>query len=126
MLSDSRTAGRLLGVRVKKTPLPRILVHHPHVRCDSRILGGSPHIADTRVPVRRVWAWHVDGVTIDTILKRYPHLGASNILDALSFAYDNAEVIQADIKREADLVDPKRISTSTIHRAQLPLPFDSR
>lgn len=81
-------------------PLPRVLVPHPHVRCDSRLLGGSPHVEGSRVPVRRLWAWHRAGVSIDTLLKRYPRLGPARVLDALAFAYDNREVVEADLARE--------------------------
>jgi uncharacterized protein (DUF433 family) len=81
-------------------PLPRAKVPHPHVRCDGRILGGSPHVAGTRVPVRRLWAWHRAGASIDTLLKRYPSLGPARVLDALAFCYDNREVVEADLTRE--------------------------
>ena len=81
-------------------PLPRVLVPHPHVRCDSRLLGGSPHVDGTRVPVRRLWAWHRAGVSIDTLLRRYPKLGPAKVLDALAFAYDNRDVVEADLARE--------------------------
>jgi uncharacterized protein (DUF433 family) len=85
---------------MKLPPLPRVLVPHPHVRCDSRLLGGSPHVEGTRVPVRRLWAWHRAGASIDTLLKRYPRLGPARVLDALAFAYDNREVVEADLARE--------------------------
>lgn len=85
---------------MKLPPLPRVLVPHPHVRCDSRLLGGSPHVEGSRVPVRRLWAWHRAGVSIDKLLKRYPRLGPARVLDALSFAYDNREVVEADLARE--------------------------
>ncbi len=81
-------------------PLPRVLVPHPHVRSDSRLLGGSPHVAGSRVPVRRLWAWHQAGVPIDKLMKRYPSLGPAKVLDALSFAYDNRPVVEADLARE--------------------------
>ena len=81
-------------------PLPRVMVPHPHVRCDSRLLNGSPHVEGSRVPVRRLWAWHRSGASIDTLLKRYPRLGPAKVLDALSFAYDNREVVEVDLARE--------------------------
>ncbi len=90
---------------VKLAPLPRVLVPHPHVRCDIRMLGGSPHVEGSRVPVRRLWAWHRSGVSIDTLLKRYPRLGPAKVLDALSFAYDNREVVEADLDREMEAFD---------------------
>ncbi len=93
---------RKSGTRSTSThlyPLPRVLVPHPHVRCDSRLLGGSPHVQGSRVPVRRLWAWHRSGVSIDTLLRRYPRLGPARVLDALAFAYDNREVVEADLAR---------------------------
>ena len=44
-----------------EAPLPRIRVPHPHVRCDATVLGGSPHVVGSRVPVRRLWLWHRGG-----------------------------------------------------------------
>jgi uncharacterized protein (DUF433 family) len=85
---------------MKLPPLPRVMVPHPHVRCDSRLLDGSPHVQGSRVPVRRLWAWHRTGVKIDTLLKRYPRLGPARVLDALAFAYDNRAVVEADLARE--------------------------
>jgi uncharacterized protein (DUF433 family) len=84
----------------KVTPLPRVLVPHPHVRSDSRLLRGSPHVEGSKVPVRRLWAWHRAGASIDTLLKRYPRLGPAKVLDALAFAYDNQAVVEADLARE--------------------------
>jgi uncharacterized protein (DUF433 family) len=81
-------------------PLPRVKVPHPHVRCDVRLLGGSPHVAGTRVPVRRLWAWHRAGASIETLLKRYPSVGPARVLDALAFCYDNPDVMEADLARE--------------------------
>ena len=34
------------------------------------------------------------------LLRRYPQLGPARILDALAFAYDNTEVVEADLTRE--------------------------
>jgi uncharacterized protein (DUF433 family) len=82
-----------------------VLVPHPHVRVDPNVLGGSPYVVGSRVPVRRLWAFYRKGITIDTLLRRFPRLGAAKIFDALAFAYDNEEVLQADIQREEQLLD---------------------
>jgi uncharacterized protein (DUF433 family) len=79
-------------------------VAHPHVRIDADVLSGSPYIAGSRVPVRRLWAWHRGGTTIETLLKRYPQLGPARILDALAFAYDNMDLIEADLAAERELM----------------------
>lgn len=105
-------------------PLPRIRVPHPHVRCDAGVLAGSPHVIGSRVPVRRLWAWYRGGASIETLVKRYPNLGPARILDALAFAFDNQELIDADIQREEALFK-KRGGPSVGARPleQLELPF---
>jgi uncharacterized protein (DUF433 family) len=83
--------------------LPPVRVPHPHV-CVDHMLGGSPHVGDHPVvPVRNIWAWHRKGVSVDTLVKRYPSLGWVKILDALSFAYDNEDLIEADLDRVREL-----------------------
>ena len=91
--------------------LPPIRVHHPHVVCDSSVLQGSPLVAGTKVPVRRLWSWHRKGVSVEPMLKRYPQLGPARLLDALSFAYDNTALVDADLAREERLLgaDPEPV-----------------
>jgi uncharacterized protein (DUF433 family) len=103
-----------------------ILVPHPHVRVDASVLGGSPYVVGSRVPVRRLWSFYRKGVTLDTLLRRFPRLGPAKILDALAFAYDNEEVIAADIEREERLLDraePKEKSAQAAPAQQMNFPF---
>jgi uncharacterized protein (DUF433 family) len=96
------------------------------VRCDSQVLAGSPHVSGSRVPVRRLWAWHRGGASVETLLKRYPNLGPARVLDALAFAYDNQELVEADIAREQSLFEKKGGPTVGARPlAQLSLPFDA-
>lgn len=105
-------------------PLPRVLVAHPHVRCDAHILSGSPHIVGSRVPVRRLWSWHKAGTAVETLMRRYPNLGPNKVLDALAFAYDNPDLIQADLEREQRLFEERGGPTKFARPlAQLALPF---
>jgi uncharacterized protein (DUF433 family) len=109
-----------------RVDLPMILVPHPHVRVDANVLGGSPYVVGSRVPVRRLWAFYRKGVTLDTLLRRFPRLGPAKILDALAFAYDNEEVILADIQREEQLLDRVESSEKAAKNPpakQMRLPF---
>ena len=103
-------------------PLPRVKVPHPHVRCDVTVLAGSPHVEGTKVPVRRLWSWHKSGTAIETLLKRYPQLGPAKVLDALAFAYDNTDVIEADLEREEKILR-ERDAKPERPLAQMALPF---
>ena len=105
--------------------LPIVLVPHPHVRVDEHVLGGSPHVLGSRVPVRRLWAFYAGGTSVERILKRYPQLGAAKVLDALAFALDNVEVIQADLEREQEILERAghRPARKPVSADQMELPF---
>lgn len=106
--------------------ISRIRVAHPHVRVDASVLGGSPHVAGSRVPVRRLWAWHRGGAAVETLVRRYPNLGPARILDALSFAYDNQDLIEADLAREQELfAETGNALVGARPLSQLALPFDA-
>jgi uncharacterized protein (DUF433 family) len=87
---------------------PPVQVQHPHVCCDPLKFGGSPHITGTGVLVRRLWAWHRGGASVETLLRRYPRLGPALVLDALSYAYDNQALIEDDLRRERELLESER------------------
>jgi uncharacterized protein (DUF433 family) len=84
--------------------LPIVLIPHPHVRVDRNVLGGSPFVVGSRVPVRRLWGFYRAGASVEVLIKRYPRLGAGKILDALAFAFDNREIIDLDLQREGELL----------------------
>jgi uncharacterized protein (DUF433 family) len=91
---------------------------------DANTLSGSPHVAGSKVPVRRLWAWHRAGTAVETLARRYPNLGPGKILDALSFAYDNMELIQADLEREQRMFEEQGEADPFARPlSQLALPF---
>lgn len=103
---------------------PPIRVQHPHVSCDPLKFGGSPHITGTGVLVRRLWAWHRGGASVETLLKRYPSLGHARVLDALAFAWDNQELVEDDLSRErAMLSEGDRAPVGLRPLQQQSLPF---
>ena len=104
--------------------LPIVLIPHPHVRVDPNVLAGSPHVAGSRVPVRRLWAFFRNGTSVERILKRYPQLGAAKVLDALAFALDNEEVVNADLAREEAMLEQSgHVKARGGATTQIELPF---
>ena len=85
--------------------LPPIKIAHPSVEVRADVMAGSPMVRGTRVPVRRLWHWHRRGVSVETLVKRYPTLGWARVLGALAFAYDNEDVIEADLDRERRVLE---------------------
>jgi len=110
--------------KAEDVALPVILTPHPHVRVDKNVLGGSPYVVGSRVPVRRLWAFYRNGTSIERILKRYPQLGPAKVFDALAFALDNEEVVEADLAREESLLAAReREPAKRVESAQIELPF---
>ncbi len=108
-------------------PLPIVLVPHPHVRVDRRVLGGSPYVAGSRVPVRRLFSFYTNGTSVERLLKRYPQLEPAKVFDALAFAMDNPEVIEADLARESELLAGRsggRRGTASSKQIELPFAGD--
>ncbi len=54
--------------------------------------------------MRRLWSFYRRGTKIEMLIKRFPQLKPAQIFDALAFAYDNAEVIEADLANEAEML----------------------
>jgi uncharacterized protein (DUF433 family) len=106
--------------------LPRPLVMHPHVEAREDLLAGSPLVRGTRVPVRRLWAWHRKGVSVETLIKRYPSLGPAKVLCALAFAYDNQDLMAADLAREATLLQQEEAEKVPGAMEQTKLSFDPK
>lgn len=103
--------------------LPPVRVHHPHVEVRDDLLAGSPVVRGSRVPVRRLWAWHRKGISVETLVKRYPSLGWAKVLGALAFAYDNEELVEADLDRERALLETDRVEQPPGLMDQTKLPF---
>jgi uncharacterized protein (DUF433 family) len=91
---------------MRVSAFPPVKVPYPHVEVRDDLLSGSPVVRGTRVPVRRLWSWHRRGITVETLLKRYPQLGPARVLCALAFAYDNTDLLEADLARERVLMGP--------------------
>jgi uncharacterized protein (DUF433 family) len=53
---------------------------------DPTILGGKPIIRGTRISVEFILELVASGATRDDILKKYPHLSAADIEQALGYA----------------------------------------
>lgn len=100
-MSDRRESTAPLKGLARAVPSVHSLVKvpHPHVELSAE-LGGSPVVRGTRIAVRRLWSWHRQGLAPEVLLRRYPQLAPAQLFDALSFAYDNQQLIEVDGERE--------------------------
>ena len=82
---------------------------HRYIVTDDQILSGEPIIKGTRTPVRAIVEMWRQGLALEAIPNRLPHLTVAQIFDALSYFSDHQAEIQQWIERNRipdDLIDP--------------------
>ncbi len=64
------------------------------------ILGGRPHIANTRVSVQRIAAWYKKGLNAEDIVERMGNLTLAQVYVALAYYHLNREEIESYLTAE--------------------------
>lgn len=73
----------------------------PHIVRDPAILGGKPILAGTRISVELLLQALSSGMSVEDVLKEYPHLTKEAVREALAFAATELE--------RTEIVDVERI-----------------
>lgn len=64
---------------------------------DSSRCGGQPVVGGTRVRVGIVLGCYRQGMGVEEIVQQYPSLKPADVHDALAYAYDHLDEIEADL-----------------------------
>lgn len=59
--------------------------------------GGQPVVAGTRVRVATILTCYRQGMRVEDIVQQYSHLKPADVHDALAYAYDHLDEIEADL-----------------------------
>ena len=79
---------------------------HPHISRTVGVCGGEPVIRGTRFTVRAVVAYVLRlGMTVEEVVREWPHLSPAQVYDALSFYYDHQDEIDEAIRKNAATLD---------------------
>jgi len=74
------------------------LVKHPYITTNTEISKGSPIITGTRIRVMDIIIeYEYLGNSPDEIVNAHPHLGLSQVHDALSYYYEHREELDQEI-----------------------------
>jgi uncharacterized protein (DUF433 family) len=75
---------------------------HPHIISQRDLCGGSPVIRGTKFPVRSVVNYILhQGLSPEELVREFTHLTLAQVYDALSFYYDNKDLIDKDLRENA-------------------------
>lgn len=64
---------------------------------DPNRCGGRAVVVGTRIRVSTILACYRQGMTVEEILQEYHHLRPADVHDALAYAYEHADEIEADL-----------------------------
>ncbi len=59
--------------------------------------GGQPAVGGTRLRVATILTCYRQGMGVEEIVQQYPGLRPSDVHDALAYAYDHLDKIEADL-----------------------------
>jgi len=83
--------------------------HHVMPKLDYRNIerdparcGGQPVVASTRIRVATVLTAYRQGMSVEEIVQQYPSLRPADVHDALAYAYDHVEEIEADLAADEE------------------------
>jgi uncharacterized protein (DUF433 family) len=75
--------------------MPRL--DYRNIEADSTRCGGQPVVAGTRLRVATILASYRQGMGVEEIVQQYPGLRPADVHDALAYAYDHLDEIDASL-----------------------------
>jgi len=68
-----------------------------NIEKDPKRCGGQPTVAGTRIRVAMILACYRQGMTVEEIVQQYAPLKPADVHDALAYAYDHLDEIEAGL-----------------------------
>jgi uncharacterized protein (DUF433 family) len=77
--------------------------------------GGQAVVVGSRIRVATILAAYRQGMSVDELVKQYPGLRLADIHDALAYAYDHMDEIEAGLARDDEVM-----AKAVLSRMELP------
>jgi uncharacterized protein (DUF433 family) len=71
-----------------------------NIEKDAARCGGQPVVAGTRIRVATILGCYRQGMSIEEIVQQYSPLKPADVHDALAYAYDHLDEIEADLAED--------------------------
>jgi uncharacterized protein (DUF433 family) len=75
--------------------MPRL--DYRNIEMDVTRCGGQPVVAGTRIRVATILTCYRQGMGVEEIVQQYPGLRPADVHDALAYAYDHLDEIEASL-----------------------------
>ncbi len=84
-----------------------------NIEKDPTRCGGQPTVAGTRIRVATILAGYRQGMTVEEIVQHYPPLKPADVHDALAYAYDHLDEIEANLAADDEVAVKAAISSNS-------------
>jgi len=81
-----------------------------NIEKNSSRCGGQPVVSGTRIRVATILTCYRQGMNVEEIVQQYDSLKPSDVHDALAYAYDHLEEIDADLVADDELAVKAKLS----------------
>ena len=81
-----------------------------NIEKDPTRCGGQPVVAGTRIRVATILACYRQGLTVEEIVQQYVPLKPADVHDALAYAYDHLDEIEASLAADDEMTVKDTIS----------------
>jgi uncharacterized protein (DUF433 family) len=75
-----------------------------NIEKDPARCGGQAVVTGTRVRVAIILTCYRQGMSVEEIVQQYPHIKPADVHDAIAYAYDHLEEIEADLAADDEAV----------------------
>jgi uncharacterized protein (DUF433 family) len=91
-----------------------------HIVSTKDTCGGAPRIMGTRIRVKDVVIWHIhQGISLDEIITKWPHLTHAGVHAALAYYYDRKDEIEAEIEADEAWYEEMKAKTPSLVQEKL-------
>jgi len=84
-----------------------------NIEKDPTRCGGQPVVAGTRIRAATILACYRQGLTVEEIVQQYAALKPADVHDALAYAYDHLDEIEASLAADDEVTVKAAISPTS-------------
>ena len=90
-------------------------IDYRNIEKDASRCGGQAVIVGTRLRVATILTCYRQGMRIEEIVQQYPQIRPADVHDALAYAYDHLDEIEADLAADNEDVVKWHLQDGSLH-----------
>jgi len=89
-------------------------IDYRNIEKDASRCGGQAVVVGTRLRVATILTCYRQGMRVEEIVQQYPQIKPADVHDALAYAYDHLEEIEADLAADDEDVVKRQLQDGSL------------